>query len=227
VDAQAARTPMNRDKLRCEPYLCSWGPVLGLFVQFARRNFGQRGAELQRTGGLLDLAAEFARGGQELGGAERAEIAFGQLGFDALQLSAEFIDPIAGGGEPLLAERFQFDSVEVLDIELMFSAQANERGFGDIELGSDTSEAPTFGAHFDEPRDCFCIYHSNPVFAPNWIDALRSDPVGLVNVLRERLRSRGFNQRYGLNEQERILMIRRKGGWIRMLRAKGGLSNRF
>jgi len=118
------------------------------------RNFVHGNAELERAGGLLNLATQMAGGAHELRRGQLCEIAGGEFGFDPAQLFADGIDMFGGGSEPLGAQRFQLDDMEVLDLELVLAAPVDEGGFGDIEFGRDPRESPALDAtEFDETTD--------------------------------------------------------------------------
>src|SRR5882762_776428 len=93
-------------------------PVVNVLVLFLGGDVVERNCELERAGGLLDLALEVTRRGHQLRRAERREVALFQLALNAAKLFAESIDAVAGGREPLFAQGFEFDGMKVLDLEL-------------------------------------------------------------------------------------------------------------
>ena len=120
----------------------------------------ERSTELQRPGGLLDLTAEVASGGQELWRAKSGQVPTGQLGFDAKQLLTPCTDPSGDRGEPFVGEGLQLHGFEVLDLELMFAAPGDERGLRDVDFGHEPLIGPTLGAQLDEALNCFLIFHN-------------------------------------------------------------------
>jgi hypothetical protein len=101
-------------------------PVLDLFVVIGGGNLRRRERELHGAGGLLDLPAQTAGQRKQLRRGQRRQVAPPEFGFHALQLPAQVIDAVRGGGQPLGAERLQFDGLEVLDFELMLVTPGDE-----------------------------------------------------------------------------------------------------
>jgi len=134
-------------------------PVVHVLMLFLGGDIVQRNGELERTGGLLDLALEVSSGGHQLRCAERRDVALFQLALNAAKLFAESVHAVGSGGEPLFAERFEFDGVQVLDLELVFAAPGDERGFGDIEFNHEPGVGPALGSELYEFVDNFLILH--------------------------------------------------------------------
>ena len=131
-------------------------------MEFGGRNFVYWNAELERAGGLLDLATEVSGSAHELRRGQFCEIAGGELGFDTAQLFTHSIDMFRCRGEPLCAHRFELDSVKVLDLELVLAAPVDEGGFGDVEFGLQARIGPTAGAEFDKTTDgLWCVHSCN------------------------------------------------------------------
>ncbi len=107
----------------------------------------------------MNLTAEIAGHGVELGSGEGFEIASGKLGLDGAESFPEEIDPFGNRGEPLIGQGLEFDGAEVLDVELVLAAPVNERGVGDAQLGCDSSEGPPLRAEFHKPLDSLLIVH--------------------------------------------------------------------
>src|SRR5204862_1932094 len=103
-------------------------------MEFGGRNFIYGNAELDRTGGLLDLATQVAGSAHELRRGQLCEIAGGEFGFDTAQLFAHGIDMVRSGSKPLCAHRFELDRVQVLDLELVLAAPFDEGGLADVEF---------------------------------------------------------------------------------------------
>ena len=62
-------------------------------------------------------------------------------------------DTVGGGRKPLFPQRFQFNGVRVLNLELVLATPVNERGFGDAEFGHQAGVGPAVGAELDETLD--------------------------------------------------------------------------
>ncbi len=139
-------------------------PVVDLLMLFLGGNVVERNRELQWTGGLLDLALDVPRGGNQLRSGKRGQVAPGKFSFEAAKLFTENIDAVGSGREPLLAQRFEFDGMEVLDLELMFAAPGNECGFGDIEFDHEPGVGPALGTEFDETLDSLWRMHIRTIF---------------------------------------------------------------
>ena len=77
---------------------------------------------------------------------------------------AKGVDAVGGGREPLLAQRFEFDGMEVLDLELMLAAPGDERGFGDVEFDHEPGVRPALGTEFDEALDSLWRMHKQTIF---------------------------------------------------------------
>ena len=84
----------------------------------------------------------------------------GDLGFDAAELFAQRVDAVGDGSEPLFLEGFQFDGLEVEDLELVFAAPGNEGGLGDVEFGHQARISPAAGAQFYEALDGLFVVHT-------------------------------------------------------------------
>jgi hypothetical protein len=69
-------------------------PVLNLVVVFIIRDVADRRGELDRAGGLLNLAAQVAGHGVELGRGESLDIASGEFALDFAELLAERAEPV-------------------------------------------------------------------------------------------------------------------------------------
>ena len=134
-------------------------PVVDVLVLFVSGDVVERNSELERAGGLLNLALKISRRGHQLRRAERREVALFQLPLNTAKLFAESINAVGGACEPLLTERFEFDSMEVLDLELVFAAPGDERGFSDVEFDHEPGVSPALGTELDELIDYFLILH--------------------------------------------------------------------
>ena len=120
----------------------------------------KRSAELQRPGCLFDLALESPNRGHELRRAQGREVAFFQLGLQALKLLAKRFDTVGGGREPLFPHCLQFDGVKVLNLELVLAAPVNERGSGDVEFDHQAGVNPALGAELNESLDDLWCMHT-------------------------------------------------------------------
>jgi len=69
-------------------------------------------------------------------------------------------DAVGGGREPLFTQRFQFNGVRVLNLELVLAAPVNERGSGDAEFGHQAGVSPALGAKLDETLDNLWCMHT-------------------------------------------------------------------
>jgi hypothetical protein len=92
-------------------------------------------------------------------GRQRGEVAFGELGFDFLELLSQGGDASFAGGEPLFMQGLDVDGAVVLDFKLKFAAPVDEGGFGDFEFVGDAGKAPAFGAEADEALLSFDVIH--------------------------------------------------------------------
>jgi len=135
-------------------------PVLNLFMVFVGWDFIDGNSEAGRAGGLFNLAAQTAGQRVELRGGQFAHVPLSERRLDPAELLAQRIDPVSGGSQPFFTEGFQFNGLEVLNLELVFPAPGNERGLGDIEFGHEARVAPALGAQFDEALDGFVVVHS-------------------------------------------------------------------
>ena len=134
-------------------------PVVDVLMLLPGGNGAEGNAELQRPGCLLDLALESPNRGHELRRAQGREVAFFQLGLQALKLLAKRFDTVGGGREPLFPHGFEFDGVKVLNLELMLATPVNERGSGDVELNHQAGVSPAPGTEFDESlNNLWCMH---------------------------------------------------------------------
>ena len=116
-------------------------------------NGAEGNAELQRPGCLLDLVPQTPNRRHELRRAQGREVALFQLTLQAVKLLPERFDAVVGGREPLFPQRFQFDDVRFLNLELVLATPVNERGFGDVEFGHQAGVSPALDAELDETLD--------------------------------------------------------------------------
>ena len=135
-------------------------PLLHLFVIFGAGNLANGRGELHRPGGPFNLTAKLAGEREQLGRAQFRKIAAGQFGFDLLQLGAKGSNARGDRGQPFLAQGFEFDRLEILDLELMFAAPRDERGFGNIEFGHEAGIGPALRAQFDETMNDSFVGHT-------------------------------------------------------------------
>jgi len=135
-------------------------PVLNLFMIFVGGDFIDWNRETGGAGGVFNLPPQTAGQRMELRGGEFANVPLSERRFDPAELFAQRIDTVRGGSQPFLTEGFQFDGLEVLDLELVLAAPGNERGFGDVEFGHEARVAPALGAQFDESLDGFVVVHN-------------------------------------------------------------------
>ena len=134
-------------------------PVLNLFMVFIGGDFIHRHGEAGRAGGLFNLSAQTAGQRVELRGGQFAHVPLSERRLDPAKLLAQRIDPVGGGSQPFFTEGFQFDGLEVLNLELVLAAPGNERGFGDVEFGDEARIAPALRAQFDETLDGVIVVH--------------------------------------------------------------------
>ena len=140
-------------------HMYSGFPVVDVLVLFLGGDVVERNGELERAGGLLNLALEVSRRRHQLRRAERREVALFQLPLNTAKLFAEGINAVGGACEPLLTERFEFDGMEILDLELVFAAPGDERGFSDVEFDHEPGVSPALGTEFDETLDSLWCMH--------------------------------------------------------------------
>ena len=123
-------------------------------------NGAEGNAEMQGPGCLLDLVPQTPNRRHELRRAQGREVALFQLTLQAVKLLPERFDAVVGGREPLFPQRFQFDGVKVLNLELMFSAPVDERGSGDVEFDHQAGVSPALDAELDETLDNLWCMHT-------------------------------------------------------------------
>ena len=147
----------------------SSAPVLDLFMIFVGGDFIDGNGEAGGAGGLSNLVAQTASQRVELRGGEFAHVPLSERRLDPAELFAQRIDPVSRGSQPFFTEGLQFDGLEVLDLELVFTAPGNERGFGDVELGHEAGIAPALGAQFNETLNGLFFVHSGPFRSSQWV----------------------------------------------------------
>ena len=130
--------------------------------------------EASGAGGLFDLAAQAARQRIELQGGEGAHVPSAQLRLDFTKLIAQAVDAVGDGSQPFFAEGFQFDGLEVLDLELMFPAPGNQGGLGDAKFSHEPGIAPALGAEFDKTLNGTVVVHNRSFLHPEIRDDLWS-----------------------------------------------------
>ncbi len=135
-------------------------PLLDLFMIFGVGDFPDGGGELQRPGGVLDLAPELAGLREQLRRGQFSEIAAGQFGFHLLQLGAEGVDTGGDGSEPFFAQDLEFNRLEVLDLELVLATPSDEGGLGDVEFRHEAGKGPALRAEFDKTLDGLVVVHT-------------------------------------------------------------------
>jgi len=162
-----------------------------VLVLFLGGDVVERNGELERAGGLLNLALEVSRRGHQLRRAERREVALFQLALNAAKLFAESVYAVGGGREPLFAQRFEFDGMEVLDLELVFAAPGDERGFSDVEFNHEPGIGPALGTEFNETLDSLWRMHKQTAFLWNLKQAPRRANEGAAVEVRERWKISG------------------------------------
>ena len=94
--------------------------------------------------------AQFRGKAEELVDGDEFERPVGQFVVHVFFQPGEAVQFFLAGGEELLLQEFLFDSAEGLDISGELAVPLHEGPFGNVDFGSDMSQAPALGAEFDE-----------------------------------------------------------------------------
>jgi len=99
---------------------------------------------------LVNLLSQFGGEVDEFLNGDAREGAFGQFVFDIFLEAKQPVQILFARGGDFFVQKFPPGGAEGVDVGSELAAPIDQGAFGEVEFGSDVSEAPALGAEFDE-----------------------------------------------------------------------------